>query len=96
MNVGAGPNQQVARASVLDVRRSSWGLVLMTCHSHTGMKMHDAGFKAFSAGLGSSTTITAVELGGKYECLVCSYEWVHVLVCMRVYSVGVWMWWCGV
>ena len=63
MDVGAGPNQQVARAWVLDVRRSSWGLVLMTCHSHTALdKVTDAGLKAFSAALGSNTNITEVRL----------------------------------
>ena len=40
-------------------------------HSHTGLgKVTDAGLKAFSAALGSSTTITTVELGCKYEWLV--------------------------
>ena len=40
-------------------------------HTHTGLrKITDAGLKAFSAALGSSTSITTVELCGKYECLV--------------------------
>ena len=36
------------------------------CHTHTGLdNVTDAGLKDFSAVLGSSTTITTVELGGK-------------------------------
>jgi len=59
-------------------------------HTHTGLdKITDAGLKAFSAAVGSSTTITTVKLGGKYEWLVCWHEWSRVLVCMRVCSVGV-------
>ena len=54
-------------------------------HSHTGLdEVTDAGLKAFSAALASSMTITAVTLGGKCECLVCSYEWARVLLCMQV------------
>ena len=69
----------------------------MLTHAHTGLdEVTDAGLKAFSAALASSMTITAVTLGGKCECLVCSYEWARVLLCMRVCSVSVWMWWCGV
>ena len=65
MDVGAGPYQQVARARVLSAWRCSWGLVLMTCHSHIGLnKVTDAGLKAFSAALGSNTTVTTVTLCG--------------------------------
>ena len=80
-----------------------WVALLVGAHidwwdSHTGLyKVTDAGLKAFSAALGSSTTITTVTLGGKSECLACSYEWVHAWVCMRVFSVcvceyGVYVW----
>ena len=38
------------------------------CYSHTVYdKVTDAGLKAFSAALGSSTTITAVMVDSKYE-----------------------------
>ena len=41
------------------------------CQTHTELdKVTDAGLKAFSAALGSSTTITTVMLAGKYEWLV--------------------------
>jgi putative Ca2+/H+ antiporter (TMEM165/GDT1 family) len=57
-------------------------------HTHTDLdKITDTGLKAFSAAVGSSTTITTVKLGGKYEWLVCWHEWSRVLVCMRVCSV---------
>ena len=37
------------------------------CHTHAALnKVTDAGLEAFSAALGSSTTITTVELCGKY------------------------------
>ena len=37
-------------------------------HSYTDVdQVTDAGMKAFSAALGSSTSITTVELDGKYE-----------------------------
>ena len=59
-------------------------------HSHTDLeKVTDAGLKAFSAALGSSSTITTVTLMGKSELLSCSYERSHVLLCMRVCSVCV-------
>ena len=58
--------------------------------SHTGIdKVTDDGLKAFGAALGSSTSITTVTLVGKYECLACSYECVHAMLCIRVCSVGV-------
>ena len=60
------------------------------CHTHTDVeKVTDAGLKAFSAALGSSTAITTVGLYGKSEWLACSYQWVHAWGCMRVCSVGV-------
>ena len=41
------------------------------CHTHTDLpSVTDVGLKAFSAALGSSTTITTVILGGKYKWLV--------------------------
>jgi hypothetical protein len=41
------------------------------CHTHTGLdQVTDAGLKAFSAALGSSTTITTVTLHRKYKRLV--------------------------
>ena len=41
------------------------------CHTHTELdEVTDAGLKAFSAALGSSSTITTVELKGKSECLL--------------------------
>ena len=62
------------------------------CHMHTDFyQVTDAGFKAFSAALASSSSITEVELRCKFEWLVCWYEWGRVSVCMRV--CGVWMWW---
>ena len=39
------------------------------CHSHTGIGITDTGLKAFSAALGSSTTVTTVFLDGKSEWL---------------------------
>ena len=40
-------------------------------HTHTDLReVTDAGLKAFSAALGSSSTITTVELDGKSEWLV--------------------------
>ena len=60
-------------------------------HTHTDLdEVTDAGFKAFSAALGSSTSIATVNLTGESECLV---RWVRVLLCMRVCLVGVSMWW---
>ena len=64
-------------------------LLMWSCidcwHTHTGLKnVTDVGLEAFSAALGSSTSITTVELCGKYKCLVCSYEWTRVLLCMQV------------
>ena len=42
-----------------------------SCHTRTGLEnVTDAGLKAFSAALGSSSTITTVTLGGKYKWLV--------------------------
>ena len=71
MDVGVGPNQQVAKVWVLGGWRSLRGLVLMTCHSHTGLdEVTDVGLKAFSAALGSSTTIATVSLRCKSEWLV--------------------------
>ena len=75
VDVGAGPHQQVARTCELSGWRSSWGLVLIAgththTHTHTGFEVTDAGFKAVSAALGSSTSITSVELAGKYAWLV--------------------------
>ena len=67
----------------------------MDCwHTHTGLhKVTDTGMKDFGVALGSSTTITAVTLSRKSEWLASFlYEWTHVLVCMRVRSVGVCMW----
>ena len=58
-------------------------------YTHTGLrKVTDAGMKAFSAALGSSTTITTVGLDGKYKWLVCLAK--RALLCMRldVRSVG--------
>ena len=41
------------------------------CHTRTGLEnVTDAGLKAFSAALGSSSTITAVKLQCKHEWLV--------------------------
>ena len=52
-------------------------------HTHTGLyKVTDAGLKAFSAALGSSTTITTVWLDGKYAFLTCC------CTCGRVWSVS--------
>ena len=40
-------------------------------HTHTDLdKVTDAGLKAFSAALGSSSTITTVKLNGKSEWLI--------------------------
>ena len=53
-------------------------------HANTELpKVTDAGFKDFSAALGSSTTITTVELIGKFKWLVYSYGWFIVLLCIR-------------
>ena len=50
--------------------RSSRGLVLIA-DAHTGLgNVTDAGLKAFSAALGSNTTITTVMLTSKSEWLV--------------------------
>ena len=69
MNVGACPHQQVERVWALGGWRSSWGLVLIA-DTYIGLdKVTDAGLKAFSAALGSSTTITTVKLTCKFECL---------------------------
>ena len=82
---------------VLGRWRSSWGFVLIYIFIYilghpTGFDhVTDAGLKVFSAAVGSSWTITTVALDGKCECLVCLHEWTHVLVCMRVCSVGAWM-----
>ena len=71
MDVGARPHQQVARVWVL----SGWvallvGSRIVCWHTHTGLgKVTDAGLKAFSAALGSSTTVTTVFLDGKSEWL---------------------------
>ena len=47
------------------------GACVDCCHTHTALhKITDAGMKAFSAALGSSRTITTVELDGKYAWLV--------------------------
>ena len=55
------------------------------CYTHTGLdQVTDAGLKAFSAALGSSTTITTVKLEGKWS--MCWHAWGRVLVCMRVCS----------
>ena len=57
--------------------------------THTGSdEVTDAGLKAFSAALGSSTTITTVKLIGKYKRLVCLDN--RSFLCMRldVWSVG--------
>ena len=79
--MGAGPHQQVARASVLGgwvallvgARIDCWHTrtdnVIMHTHTDLG-KVTDAGLKDFSAALGSSTSITTVTLAGKYEWLV--------------------------
>ena len=49
-------------------------------HTHTDLdNVTDAGLKDFSAAVGSSSTITTVELAGKCEWLVCSYEWARAL-----------------
>ena len=49
-------------------RGVSYGLL---AHAHTGLdEVTDAGLKAFSAALDSSTTITTVELNSKSEWLV--------------------------
>ena len=56
--------QQVARVWVL----GGWVALLVgaridCCYTHTDLEgVTDAGFKAFSAGLGSSSSITSVEL----------------------------------
>ena len=72
--------------------------LIVRAHTHTDLqKVTDTGLKAFSAALGSSTTIIKVELDSKYECLACLYECVHVMLCMRVCSVGGWgLAWCCV
>ena len=67
--------------------RIGWVVLLVgsridCCHTHTGIdQVTDDGLKAFSAALGSSTTITTVTLN--------CYEWARVLLCMRVCLVGV-------
>ena len=59
-------------------------------HTHTALsKVTDIGLKAFSATLGSNTSITTVELCGKYnKWLVCLAK--RAFLCMRldVRSVG--------
>ena len=57
--------------------RGCWWVALLVgaridcCHTHTDLqKVTDIGLKAFSAVLGSSPTITTVELGCKSEWLV--------------------------
>ena len=59
------------------------------CHTHTELyKVTDAGLKAFSDALGSSTSITTVGLYGKYKWLVCLVN--RGFLCMRldVWAVG--------
>ena len=52
-------------------------------HTHTDLiEFTDTGLKAFSAALASSTTITSVELHGKYEWVVCLDN--RAFLCMRV------------
>ena len=46
-------------------------------------KVNDAGLKAFSAALGSSSTITTVTLGCKYDWVVC-WNRACVVACLRV------------
>ena len=73
MDVGGGPHQQVARAWVFEWVALLVGSRIDCCHTHTGLEnVTDAGLKAFSAALGSSTTITTVELKSKSEWLVTS------------------------
>ena len=57
-------------------------------HSHTGIDITDTGLKDFSAALGSSTTITKVELCGKYKCPVCLPKRVFLCVRLGVRPVG--------
>ena len=65
-------------------------LVILIADTNTDQdNVTDAGLKAFSAALGSSSTITTVALKCKYERLVRWYPWVSVLMCMRV-CVCVW------
>ena len=62
-------------------------LVVLIADTNTGRdNITDAGMKAFSAALGSSSTITTVKLWCTYECLVCWHEWVRVLMCMFVWA----------
>ena len=59
------------------------------CHTYTALdEVTDAGLKAFSAALGSSTTITTVTLSSKHKWLVCLTK--RAFLCMRldVRSVG--------
>ncbi len=66
-------------------------------HTHTGLsQVTDTGLKAFSAALGSSTTITTVDLSGKFACLV----FICVVRCVVVVHAGVFglrvdVVWCG-
>ena len=49
------------------------------CHTHTDLeKVTDAGLKAFSAALGSSTTITTVDV--RSECFSCFHVKTLVVV----------------
>ena len=59
------------------------------CHSHTGIGITDTGLKDFSAALGSSTTITAVTLYGKYISVWC--VWTTVLFCVCGWMFGMWV-----
>ena len=70
VHVGAGLHQNLARVGVGWVTPLVGGRI-DCCHTHTGLeKVTDAGLKAFSATLGSSTTITTVNLQCKYKWLV--------------------------
>ena len=68
MDVRAGPHHQEGVGA-------GWVALLVgaridCCHTHTDLdKVTDAGLKAFSAALGSSTTITTVDFrGGCFGC----------------------------
>ena len=55
------------------------------CYTNTDLcNITDAGMKDFSAAVRSSSTITTVALGGKYDWVVSWNQWkrVHVRVCL--------------
>ena len=69
-------------------------------HTHTELReVTDVGLIAFITALISNRNITTVDLGSKYECLACSHECVHAMLCIRfvfgcidVVVCGVFMW----